>query len=137
MIKCFGTRVTKYLAILQCSIRNFISQELGAILVLLMAAPALAATMAQPAKPDPLLDGGPTVPCAASPDYAGGIDVHGRPVAAADEGAQPVPVPDAIAVPLAHAAPGARLRPAPSGDSAYVMLDGKRLDPLVNPPPCR
>ena len=87
-------------------------------------------------KPDPLLDSGPTSACAQSPDYAGGADVHGRPVAAADEGAQPVPLPDAIAVPL-HGRPSRHGHmPPASGDSPYVSIDGKRLDPLINPRLC-
>lgn len=113
--------------------------RLGTVLLLLAGLPAHAATMAHPSKPDPLLDGGPTYPCAESPDYAGGTDVHGRPVAAADEGAQPVPLPDAIAVPLhAQAARHGSRRPSPvTGDSPYVSIDGKRLDPLINPQHCR
>jgi hypothetical protein len=62
--------------------------------------------------------------------------VNGRTVAPADEDTRPVPVPDAIAVPLARSGPKGRLQPA-QGDSAYVSLDGKRLEHLVNPPPCR
>lgn len=121
---------------------QFYFTKIGAFLVLLASAPALAATMAQPHKPDPLLDGGPTSPCAESPDYAGGTDVNGRPVAAADEGAQRVPVPDEIAVPLhAGSQPGrqaAHGRPQQAmGESSYVSIDGKRLEPLVNPKPCR
>jgi hypothetical protein len=106
--------------------------------LLLLAAPALAAgTIARPSKPDPLLDGGPTAPCAAGPDFAAGRDVQGRAVVPADVGAAPAPVPDAIAVPLARGGPrGRRVRPA-MGDSAYVSLDGRELAPLLNPPSCR
>lgn len=113
-----------------------------ALLVLLTGMPALAATMAQPSKPDPLLDAGPASPCMESPDYAGGIDVNGRPVAAADEGARPVPLPDAIAVPLHNGrqnggqSGGHNGRQGARADSTYVSIDGKRLDPLVNPKPC-
>jgi hypothetical protein len=120
--------------------------RLGALLTLALLAggPALAADMAKPAKPDPLLDGGPTDPCAAGPVYAGGADVNGHPVAGADEGAMPIPVPEGIAVPL-HAgqapAPSRRgFRPGPPaqpGEQPYVMLDGRRIEPLVNPRPCR
>jgi hypothetical protein len=106
-------------------------------LLLLATAPAHAGTMAKPHQPDPLLDGGPTSACAASPDYAAGTDVNGHPVPPADLGDTHVPVPDSIAVPLARGGSGGRLRPAPTGDSAYIVLDGKRLDPLVNPKPCR
>jgi hypothetical protein len=80
------------------------------------------------AKPDPLLDGGPTVPCAAGVDYSGGADVNGSPVVPADVGAQHIPVPGAVMVPL-H---GNRNR----RDSAYAAIDGRKLDALVNPPSC-
>ena len=103
---------------------------------LLLALPASAGTIAKPHKPDPLLDGGPTAPCAAGADYAAGTDSHGRGVAPADVGAPPVPVPDSIAIPLAQNGHRGRVRPG-MGDSAYVTLDGRRIAPLVNPPPCR
>ena len=103
---------------------------------LLLVLPASAGTIAKPHKPDPLLDGGPTAPCAAGADYAAGTDSHGRPVAPADVGAAPVPVPDSIAIPLAQNGHRGRVRPG-MGDSAYVTLDGRRIAPLVNPPPCR
>ena len=104
--------------------------------LLLLANPACAGTIAHPNLPDPLLDGGPTTPCAAGADYAAGRDVNGHPVAPADVAAPPVPVPGAIAVPRAKGGPNGRLRPG-QGDSAYVSLDGKAVDKLVNPPPCR
>jgi hypothetical protein len=107
-----------------------------ALLALLAAPPALAGTMAQPHKSDPLLDGGPTSPCAAGVDYAAGSDVNGNPVPPADVGDTHVPVPDSIAVPLARSGPRGRVRPARGGDSAYLSLDGKRLESLVNPEPC-
>lgn len=94
-----------------------------------------AGSITGPSKPDPLLDGGPTDPCAASPDYAAGTDVHGRTVVPPDVGASAVPVPDAIAIPLGQN-PRSHRRPQ-TGDSAYVSLDGRKLEPLLNPPPCR
>jgi hypothetical protein len=111
----------------------------GLFLVLLGAGPVHAATMAQPHKPDPLLDGGPTSACAESPDYAAGTDVNGHAVPLADEGSGPVPLPDTIAVPLHAGQPrkGGQARTAVTPDSTYVGIDGKRLDPLVNPKPCR
>jgi hypothetical protein len=118
---------------------QFYFARLSALLMLLAAAPAAAGTMAKPHQPDPLLDGGPTSPCMAGPDYAAGVDVNGRPVAPADEQASRVPVPDQIAVPL-HSGQraGRRGRSAPGqpGDAPYVALDGRRLDPLLNPTPC-
>ena len=92
---------------------------------------AVALALAQPAfaaKPDPLLDDGPTTSCAAGVGYSGGADVNGHPVAAADAGAQHIPVPGTVVVPLHGNGNGQ--------DSAYASLDGKKLDPLVNPPPC-
>ena len=103
--------------------------------LLLLANPACAGTIVHPNPPDLLLDGGPTTACAAGADYAAGRDVNGRPVAPADVAAPPVPVPGNIAIPLAKAGPNGRLRPG-QGDSAYVSLDGKTVDRLVNPPPC-
>jgi len=105
-------------------------------LLVLAAAPVQAATMAQPAKPDPLLDGGPTAPCAEGTDYAAGSDVNGHFVSPADIAAPKVPVPDAISVPL-HAGRQAHRRGRPGGEVPYVSLDGQRLEPLVNPEPCR
>src|SRR3954471_14866400 len=105
-------------------------------LVLLAAAPVQAATMAKPAKPDPLLDSGPSVPCAVESDYVPGTDVNGHFVPPADVAAGPVPLPDGISVPL-HAGANRRGRPKASGEVPYVSLDGRRLEPLVNPKPCR
>ena len=107
-----------------------------AVILLSLAVPASAGTIAKPHQPDPLLDGGPTSPCAAAPDYAAGADVQGRKVVPADVGATAVPVPDSIAIPLAQNGHRSRVRPG-MGDSAYVSLDGRRLAPLLNPPPCR
>jgi hypothetical protein len=98
--------------------------------------PAFAGTMAHPTPRDPLLDGGAPAPCAETPDYVAGADATGRPVIPADVGAGPVPVPDAISVPLAQASRSGRLRPGQAGQGAYVMLDGERLRPLLNPPAC-
>jgi len=117
-------------------------------LALLVAGPALAGSIVQPSKPDPLLDSGPTTPCAAGVDYAAGIDVNGQPVLPADAAARPVPVPDSIAIPIGRRAPGqnavpGRAAPDPTGpgsgsnrDSTYIALDGKKLEPLLNPPTC-
>jgi hypothetical protein len=103
--------------------------------LLLAAIPALAATMAHSAKPDPLLEGGPSDPCMAQSEYVPGRDAEGHPVTQPDVGAGRVPVPDSIAIPLARKSPSGA-RPA-MGDSAYVSLDGRKLEPLLNPAPCR
>jgi hypothetical protein len=110
-------------------------------LLLLAAFPAVAGTIAKPSKPDPLLDGGPTAPCAAGADYAAGADANGAPVVPADVGAQPVPVPDGIMVPVGGGQ-GRRgrgtINPATgAGNGPYVALDGRKLAPLLNPQPCR
>ncbi len=93
---------------------------------------AMVLTLAQPAfaaPSDPLLDGGPTTACAAGADYSGGADVNGNPVVPADLGAPHVPLPSTVLVPLHGNGNGK--------DSAYAALDGKKLDALVNPKPCR
>jgi hypothetical protein len=118
---------------------NFVklgTKSVLAAMLFLAAIPAFAATMAHPAKPDPLLDGAASDPCMAQSEYVPGRDADGHPVTPADPDAGRVPVPDSIAIPLAGNSPsGARLRPA-MGDSAYVSLDGKKLEPLINPPAC-
>jgi hypothetical protein len=122
---------------------NYVWQKslAGGILLVCVSAPVLAATMA--VRPDPLLDGGPTVACAAGTDYAAGTDTNGQAVVPADVAAGRVPLPDAIAVPLARNRMTDRghhqHRSNPQtlgGDSAYVSLDGKKLEPLLNPAPC-
>lgn len=115
------------------------------LLALLLVGPACAGTIARPTPRDPLLDGGDTAACAAGVDYAAGADATGHHVVPADAGAPPVPVPDAIAVPLGGQArqqgrQQGRGRSNPNslgGEGAYVSLDGRKLDPLLNPPPCR
>jgi hypothetical protein len=122
----------------------------AAVLLILTSIPALSASMAGPSKPDPLLDGGPPSACAAGVDYAAGSDANGNKVVPADVDARPVPVPDEISIPVGG---GAQSRPPPirrgrrgqavadspiqGGGGAYVSLDGRRLEPLINPKPCR
>ncbi|HEY2010711.1 MAG TPA: hypothetical protein VGH23_17110 [Rhizomicrobium sp.] len=79
-------------------------------------------------QPDPLLNDGPTAPCAAGVDYSGGIDVNGNAVVPADVAPQHIPVPGQVLVPLHGNGNGQ--------NSAYAAIDGKKLDALVNPPPC-
>jgi hypothetical protein len=109
---------------------NFVWRETNWLAV------AMALALAQPAfaaKPDPLLDGGATAPCGAGVDYSGGADVNGNPVVPADVGTQHVPVPATVAIPLAGNAKGK----GAGRNSAYVGLDGKKVDALVNPKPCQ
>ena len=132
----------------------------GAFFFLLVAASAAWAgagtgSITQPSRPDPLLDGGPTDPCAARLDYADGVDANGNAVVPADVEARPVPLPDSIAVPIGNnrtRGPGqsqrqnqGRNNPRQAnaanpvtlgGDSTYIAIDGRKLEPLVNPPPC-
>jgi hypothetical protein len=122
---------------------NFVWQKhlaVGAMLLLWSAQPGLAGTIAGPSKPDPLLDGGPTSACAAGTDYAAGTDANGQAVVPADVAAGRVPLPDAIAIPLGNNRGNQKGRRAGSSgrnaDSAYVSLDGKKLEPLLNPAPC-
>ena len=132
---------------------NFMRQGTKAALVILPLfgiSPALAGSIVQPSKPDPLLDSGPTVACAAGVDYAPGIDVNGQPVVPADVAARRVPIPDSIAIPLTRQRVQAAGPTKNSGrgqaagtpdnasnrDSTYVALDGRKLEPLLNPPPC-
>jgi hypothetical protein len=121
---------------------NFVRQGIKTGLVallLLTALPAAAGTIAKSSKRDPLLDGGPTAPCAARADYAAGTDANGAPVVPADVGAPPVPVPGGIVIPVGpQASRSGGINPATgAGNSAYVTLDGKKLAPLLNPPSCR
>jgi hypothetical protein len=112
--------------------------------IIMIATPASAGTMAQEGKPDPLLDGGSTVPCAARVDYAAGIDVNGNAVVPADVGAEPVPVPPVITVPLSRGGGNGQSQSAtgtatPSGSASRgtrVALDGKKLEPLLNRSAC-
>jgi hypothetical protein len=117
-------------------------------LPLLMVWPAFAGSITQPSRPDPLLDGGPTDPCAAGVDYAAGIDANGRPVVPADVAAGRVPLPDTVAIPIGRGQPqgpafgsrpgrrGGMPDTASNRDSSWVALDGRKLEPLLNPPPC-
>ena len=114
-------------------------------MLLLAGGPVSAGTIVHPSRPDPLLDGGPTAPCAVGADYAPGTDANGNSVIPADVAAGLVPLPDGVAIPLGVS--GAGNRAAPRGrrpanpatlgsEGTYVMLDGKKLEPLLNPPPC-
>lgn len=122
---------------------NFVWRKiLSAVAALCFGAvqPGLAATMTQPPKPDPLLDGGPASPCAVGADYAAGTDANGQAVVPADVAAGRVPLPDAVALPLGNNRGNQTARRGgpdrPNGDSAYVSLAGSKLEPLLNPAPC-
>ena len=101
---------------------------------------------AQPGRPDPVLQGpSPPPACAPAldgPDYVPGLDANGQAVPRADIGAERVPVPGELLIPL----PNGPNRPAfgrgrgfarGPGQPAYLVLDGRRVERLVNPgPPC-
>jgi hypothetical protein len=111
-------------------------------LPLLVVLPAFAGGIVQPSRPDPLLDGGPTDPCAAGVDYAPAVDANGQPVVPADVAAGRVPLPDTVAIPIgggrgpAFGSRSGRPNNASNRDSTWVALDGRKLEPLLNPPPC-
>jgi hypothetical protein len=127
---------------------NFVWQgtKIAAVALPLLAVwPAFAGSIVQPSRPDPLLDSGPTDRCAAGADFAPAIDASGRPVVPADVAGGRVPLPDTIAIPIGRGGPGrdrsfgpGRRAPdnASNRDSTWVGLDGKKLEPLLNPPPC-
>ena len=93
---------------------------------------AYSAGIADRGKPDPILSAPVDGPCTASldqPDLTPGTDVEGHQVASADIQNAPVPLPGQVAIPL---------RQGRGRAPAYVMADGKKLDPLLNPKPaCR
>jgi len=99
---------------------------------------------AEPARPDPFLQGAMPGPCMAAlegADYVPGLDADGQPVARADIGAERVPVPGDLWVPLPGSAPqGGRGRGAgrggQPGEPITMMLGRDRIDRLVNPEPC-
>jgi hypothetical protein len=79
--------------------------------------------------PDPLLDGavrGPCDPELDGPNYVPDVDVSGQPVIQADVPVARQPVPAEVLVPLGR---GGRR----SGQGPVASLDGKQLDPILNP----
>ena len=78
---------------------------------------------------DPLLDGaarGPCDPGLDGPNYVPDVDVTGQPVVQADAPTARQPVPAEVLVPLGK---GGRR----SGQGPVASLDGKDLDPILNP----
>lgn len=77
-----------------------------------------------------LLGGGKSGPCDPKldqPNYVGQVDVSGNPIVPADVPAEKSPVPGGVLVPLNKEGRGAR--------GPVIALDGKALDPLLNPAP--
>ena len=92
--------------------------------------------------PDPVLQG-PTPPAACAtaldgPEYIPGLDANGQAVARADIGAERVPVPGELLLPLPNGprfVPGRGGRGRGADEPAYLVLDGRRVERLVNPEP--
>ena len=112
---------------------NYRSAALGILLVValvLAAETAFSAGIADRGKPDPILTDeadGPCDPQLGQPDLTPGTDVAGHQVASANIQTGPIPMQGQILVPLKS---GQNNRRPP----AYVAVDGKKLDPLLNPP---
>lgn len=104
-------------------------------MIVLMAAMAVetssfAGIAGRPA-PNPLLDGamrGPCNPRLDGPDYVPDVDVTGKPVVQADVPAARQPVPAEVLVPLGKSG-------RHSGQGPVASLEGKALDPILNPKP--
>lgn len=73
---------------------------------------------------------GPCDPRLDRPEYVGGADAAGNPVAPADMASARQPVPDEILVPL-----GGKGHAGRPGDRPIAALDGKALEPILNPSP--
>ena len=104
-----------------------------AVVVAMAAATSSFAAITRSHVPDPLLDGaarGPCDPRLDGPDYVPDVDVTGNPVIQADVPAARRPVPAEVLVPLGQRGHGSR-----SGQGPIASLDGKTLDPLLNPRP--
>ena len=112
---------------------------LGLLRGLLAGIPALAA--------DVILDGSKPGPCAAAldgPNYVPGVDANGQPVVRVDLGAEHTAVPDQVFVPLPNLGPNrgggqggrAGVLPGTPVQGPYAAIDGRRLDPLINPQAC-
>ena len=83
--------------------------------------------------PEPLLHDGVKGPCdpqLGRPDFGPGVDVNGSPVAPADLARTKNPVPGEVLVPLRGQG-----RNAPPGETPILAMDGKALDPILNPAP--
>lgn len=121
-----------------------IAARCGLVLVALVFAgkAAFSAGIADRGKADPILGAPPTLsgslptpsprPCDPAlelADVTPGLDVDGKPVASADLPIPPIHLDGGIAMPL-------KPTPGRAGNSAYVMVDGRKLDPLLNPAGC-
>jgi hypothetical protein len=127
-------------------IYNYVQVKFAIPAVLTMLLAGNPASGADSAQPDAVLQGPMPGPCIAAlegPDYVPGVDANGQPVARADIGAERVPVPGDILVPLPNsgASRGGRGglqsgRGRGQQEPAYMTLGRDRIDRLVNPPGC-
>ena len=107
---------------------NYRSAALGALLVVVLvftAKSAFSAGIANRGRPDPILTGqadGPCDPRLAQPNLTPGTDVEGHQVAPADIQNSPIPFQGQLPVPLKQ-----------GQGPAYVAVDGKTPDSLLNP----
>jgi hypothetical protein len=104
------------------------------LIIVMIAGPVLAAPPSPTPRPQP---------CAAAlegPDYVPGVDAEGQEVARADIGAPRVPLPDTVYVPLRGQGQRQGRGRGPAGrgqgNPPYAAIDGRRLEPLVNPAGC-
>jgi hypothetical protein len=84
---------------------------------------------------------GPCMAALEGADYVPGLDADAQPVARADIGAERVPVPGDLWVPLPNSTPQGRGgrgagRVGQPGEPIYMMLGRDRIDRLVNPETC-
>ena len=94
-------------------------------------------------QPDPVLQGPSPPPACAEgldgPDYVPGLDANGQAVPQADIGAERVPVPGELLLPLPNGPNRRAFGPGRGGpgrdEPAYLVLDGRRVERLVNPRP--
>jgi len=102
-------------------------------LVIVVAAGQVQAQIATRGAPEPLLhdsSAGPCDPGLAGSDYVPSVDVNGNPVPPADLAGRRNPVPDGVLVPLTKQGRHGR-----SDQGPVVALDGRALEPILNPPP--
>ncbi len=116
----------------QQNYRNAATGLLLPLIILVGITTAPSAQIADRNAPDPLLreTRGPCDPALNRPDYRPGVDVTGNPVTPADLPTAKTPVPDGILIPL-----GRNGSPALGGGGPIASLDGKALDPILNPRP--
>jgi hypothetical protein len=101
------------------------------LMALAMAGSSAHAGIAIRGAPEPLLHDsvkGSCDPQLQSPGFVSGVDVNGNPVAPADLARAENPVPAEILVPLRSGSPK-----VPSREAPVIAMDGKALDPILNP----